>query len=742
MDFLLALEQAQQGNYDSYELLINSFEKDPAQVIAFFDYFASLSNPKASRDLVGLFLKNWLSKEQGKTWWKAWDFKVDLVRKVLMIEDNFSVTSLILLSFLNVDEFHDPQVVQLFLMSTSKSAVLALSYYLESSRSVLQVIVNHVSGILLQLLENDTVLALQVFQRSAKHLGSGPLIENIARRVFFMVSSMSDAGVIIEIYKTIVDLISHFYENIQPYVQILVQVITEGVFFNDFQVNSLAYECVNVLVDVEQHRKHEGHHLLNIIETYSEQILLALIKKIEDTEDEEEVLTVSSSIQGICEIIHKKVELLLPTIGSKLKSQEEKSRIAGVYLIGSVLPSLSPDKTQSIKSEIMETIQIALNHQNSKMKNASIWLILKISENIPEIIQTNPEIFEVLFQSLNNPSKIVIDCLLEIADGELKVPFPEKFIEKLMNLGLTTKHSNTFNVVRAIVQSLPNDFPCLVPLINLIIPLISSNHKSLSSLSIILRACIEKLSEGQVVPFYQPLMSLLVSLPLNDEYLVACSCLSRHSIFQNYISSFTAALSNAMSVKESYTSAIICVSELVRNLEFSDWLPPLMPNFVKLMKFDANPNTQLLEAVTDLVSLHTSTCFPFLAEILQYVEYCMRFSLSDYEDTEFLDEVKELIVNFFEGVIQGLENVGKVSLISGKVSDIIKYCLIVTQDIQSTNPNIIAGALGIFADIALAFNSLPEKESILNFVKQFLSNESEMVRMNAECAIKTISDLD
>jgi hypothetical protein len=197
-----------------------------------------------------------------------------------------------------------------------------------------------------------------------------------------------------------------------------------------------------------------------------------------------------------------------------------------------------------------------------------------------------------------------------------------------------------------------------------------------------------------------------------------------------------------MSVKESYTSAIICVSELVRNLEFSDWLPPLMPNFVKLMKFDANPNTQLLEAVTDLVSLHTSTCFPFLAEILQYVEYCMRFSLSDYEDTEFLDEVKELIVNFFEGVIQGLENVGKVSLISGKVSDIIKYCLIVTQDIQSTNPNIIAGALGIFADIALAFNSLPEKESILNFVKQFLSNESEMVRMNAECAIKTISDLD
>ena len=740
MDYIRVLEQAQKGNYDSYETLLSSLSQNPDQVLAMFEYFCNSQNLKDSRDLIGLFLKNWLQKDSGKLWWSVFQHKADLVQKILLVEDSPSVTSLILASLISIeDNQQSSQILNLFLSYSTKASITALSYYLESSRTVLQVIVNYVTQILPGLVESDPVLGLQVFQRTVKHLVPGALVESLARKIFSMVSNTSDSNLIVELYRSVVDLVSHFYEAVQPYCNILNRMVCEGIFFNDDQVNHLAYECINVLVDVEQHRKHDGGTLFNLVELYSEEILSYLIRKIEQVEDEEEVLTISSTFQGICEIIHRKVELLLPVLGEKLKSQVVQTQVSGVYLIGSVLPSLSPEKICSIKEEILATIQIALGSANPRMKNASIWLMLKIAENCPEIIQNNPGIFEVLYQSLENPHKTVIDCLLEIADGDIKVPYPEKFIEKLMYLGLNTKHVNSFNVVRSLVQSMPSESGSLIPLIHSLIPLISSNHKSQSSLSIILRACLEKLSESSVTQFYPVLMSLLSSLPLNDEYLVACSCLSRHSEFQNYINCFTSALASAISIKESYSSGIICVSELVRNLEFSDWLPPLMPSILKLLNKTSTPNTQLLEALTDIVSLHTTTCFPHMQEIIDYADYCMTFSLSDYEDTEFVDELKELIVSFYEGVIQGLENVGKVEIIAGKVSDIVKFCLLVTQD--SENQNLLAGALGIFADIAMAFGNLPERENILKFVKQFVNNESEMVRMNAECAVKTISEL-
>lgn len=743
MDFLKVLEQAQQGNYDSYELLISHLQGSPSSILSFFEYFCSPGNPKASKELVGLFLKNWLGKCVGKQWWEGFSNKLELVQKVLATEESPNITSMILVGLMNVENQSDnSQIIQILLTSNTKSSVLALSYYLESSRSVLQVVPNYIVSVLPSLLQSDPILALQVFQKSVKHLVTSPVILNMFKAILAIPELNPNTSLIIEVYKSIVDVISYFYEQLNEDFEKIIQLVVNGILCEDSQISRLSYECINVLADVEKQRKHEGLQILGVVEKYSEVILLQLIKKIEGNDEDDEVLQVASTMQGICEIIHDKVQFMLPAIGEKIRHTELRAKVCGVYVLGSVLSSLSPEKIQVIKLEILNAVNIALAEPSIEMKKASIWLVYKIAENIPEILKNFPIIFELLYQSLDDPQKVVIDCLLEIADGEILVPHPEKFIQKLLNLALTTKFVNSFNVVRAIIQSMQPESPFLKSVIESLLPLLSSNHKHLPSLSIILRACLEKLSESQIFEYYSPLFSILSNIPQNDEYMVAISCLSRHSIFKNYIQSFTPVLSTALSVRESFQSAIICVSELVRNLEFSDWLPPLMPGLVKLLDTKLQPNTQIIEALTDIISLHTETCLGFLQDFIQYTDYCVQFALSDYDDPEFLSEIRELLVSFYEGLIQGLENVGKIELIAGKVGDILKFCIVITDAGQFPSPDTVAGAIGIFADIALAFGHLPEKEKILKFVKQFMSSESEMVRMNAECAIKTITQLE
>ena len=746
MDFLRILEQAQQGNYDSYELLVNHLQGTPSDILNFFEYFCSADYPKPSKELVGLFLKNWLGKCVGQQWWAGFPSKLELVQKVLQASEVPNVTSMILSGFLSSDNLAESsQIAEALISTNSKSSVLALSFYLENSRTVLQTVQNYIISILPALLQTDPLLSLQVFQKSVKHLVASPVVLSLLGPILSIPDLSSNDLLVIEAYKSLVDIISHFYENLLPqYFDKIVQLAMKGVGCEDSQVSRLSYECINVLVDVERQRRQEGLLVLGVVEKYSEVILLELIQKIEqfeEQEQEDEVLQVCSTIQGICEVIHDKVQLMLPAIGEKLKDPKLRSKVCGVYVLGSILPSLSPEKIQAIKSEVLAAVNLALNDSSPKMKKASVWLVYKIAENLPEIIPSFPLIFELLYQSLDSPQKVLIDCLLEIADGDILLPHPEKFIEKLMHLGLHSKFVNSFNVVRAIIQSMKTESEYLKTLIESLLPLLSANHKHLPSLSIILRACLEKLSEAQVLIYYQPLFSILLNIPQNDEYMVAVSCLSRHPAFKAYIQNFTSVLSSALTVRESFPSAIICVSELVRNLEFSDWLPPLMPGLVKLLDTKLQPNTQIIEALTDIISLHTETCLGFLPDLFGYSDYCVQFALSDFDDFEFLAEIRELLVSFYEGLVQGLENIGKVELMALKVTDILKFCIFITGEEQMPGDNTVAGALGIFADIALAFGELPEKDKILRFVKRFMSSESEMVRMNAECALKTISEL-
>lgn len=743
MDFIRILEQAQQGNYDSYELLVNHLQGTPSDVLNFFEYFCNADNPKPSKELVGLFLKNWLGKCVGQQWWAGFNNKLELVQKVLQDSELPNVTSMILAGFLSSENIGESsQIVQILISTNSKPSVLALSYYLENSRTVLQSVQNYIISILPALLQTDPLLSLQIFQKSVKHLVASPIVFTLFGAILSIPELFPNDLLVIEVYKSLVDIISYFYDNLSQHFDKIIQLVLKGVHCEDSQICRLSYECLIVLVDVEKPRKEEGVPMLNVIEKYSEVLLLELMKKIEQSEDEnEELLQLSSAIQGICEVIHDKVHLMLPAIGEKLHSPNLRSKVCGVYVLGSILPSLSTEKIQAIKSEVLAAVNLAFTDSNPEMKKASIYLVFKIAENIPEIIHHFPLVFELLYQSLDNPRRLVIDCLLEIADGDILLPHPEKFIEKLMHLGLNTKFVNSFNIVRAIIQSMQAESEYLKTVIESLLPLLSSNHKQLPSLSIILRACLEKLSESQVLIYYQPLFSILSNIPQNDEYMVAISCLSRHPAFQNYIQNFTTILSSALTVRESFQSAIICVSELLRNLEFSDWLPPLMPGIVKLLDTKLQPNSQIIEALTDIISLHTETCLGFLQDLLRYTDYCVQFALSDYDDPEFLAEIRELIVSFYEGLIQGLENIGKIELIAVKVQDILKFCIFITGDEQLPGLNIVAGAIGIFADIALAFGEIPEKEKILKFVKQFMSSDSEMVRMNAECALKTISQL-
>ena len=119
----------------------------------------------------------------------------------------------------------------------------------------------------------------------------------------------------------------------------------------------------------------------------------------------------------------------------------------------------------------------------------------------------------------------------------------------------------------------------------------------------------------------------------------------------------------------------------------------------------------------------------------------MKFSLGPYEDQELLQELREVLILFFEGLIQGLGNFNSISQISSRTEDIVKFCLLVSREQENPSGSLIGGVLGIVSDIILAFGNICCIEEVVGLVKIHLNSDCEIVKINAECAISNLSQL-
>ena len=137
MEIVNALVEAQQGNYQSYELLLQQIQATPSLITSLFLYISTSSNPTPSRELVAIFLKNLLKTPTFYTWWCDSQEKPSIVQSLLEHEEIYKVTSLILSSILGIESSKgEGAIFPQILACRNKCSVLGLGYFIENSRTV------------------------------------------------------------------------------------------------------------------------------------------------------------------------------------------------------------------------------------------------------------------------------------------------------------------------------------------------------------------------------------------------------------------------------------------------------------------------------------------------------------------------------------------------------------------------------------------------------------------------------
>lgn len=739
MDIISALVSAQQGNYQAYEQILEHIKSNPLLISSLFQYIANRENPHGSRELIAIFIKNLLQTPAFSMWWEGTSEKSAIITMLIELDDLYKLSSLILTSILSLESGRgENQVLSLLLNYRNKCTLLSLGYFVENSRTVPIAITNYITSVLGEVIREDLMLGLKVFKLSAKHLPANPQLFSTIINVCKNVKGLEK----IEAVECLIEIFSHFYDSLQSDFAEITQIIVDEVLGDDSEISTLALECWNIMIDIEKQRTDEGFQHNNYVLSLTETIIGTLMKKIINSDNSEDILAFCHTIEGVSGIIQDNSMKLLPHLGQEILSPDPPRKMCALYVLGSILSAVSQSNLQLIFAQLAQTITDLSQSGSDLVTEAMVWVLFKFTEVWPDIGVQHPMIVDILVALLSSKSaKIAINALIEILDTGFRLKNCKEVTEVLLGLASGKKLLNGFSAVRTIVEYLPMDDPVVTFYTSyLLSELATSSHTG--PISNILRMCFERLSPINLGPVLPQTFTLLVNLPFSEDFLIATACISRHDLFIPYLQMYTSLLQVALSTPEHIKHGVLCLGELLRNLDtsYSSDLLPCVSKFFSTFSQTSPPCLHTFETLSDLSSLHTSLILPSINEILGYTDYSMQCSLSkkDSDDLEFLQELQESIVVFFEGFVQGLSLAGELEKIIGSVQGIVKYCLEVSKENNSPSDRLIGCALGVFVDIILTWNQILYADEVKAFAYRFKSSGNENIRVNAECVIENL----
>ena len=738
MDFFSVLEEAQQGNYKSYELLTQQIQQNPLILNELVSYLANDCNSLNNRELVGIYIKNLFLDPIIGNWLKGFEGKLELIEKILNINGLDRTTSLILTSAIELDSKSENSKVLQFLLNFVKTpSIMSIGYYIENSRTIPELLSNKLISLILSTLNTNPLLGLKFFSQSAKHIPLSHPVFGLLEKII-QYTNFEDLNIVKESFNCLVEIASNLYDFLQPFIEKIVEITVKGLDFDEENINFLSLEFWNVVVDIEKLRNDEKIQNFEFVKKYAENIFAVLMRKIANTEENEKIYHFCGVLEGISDILQEKSLQILSVLANQIVSEDYKQRACGFYVFGSILEGFSKTNLENLSEDIITAINKGIKDSNLHVVQSTIWFIFKLSEVYPEICQKYPILLEILYKCLlekNWSTKFALDSLLEIVDSGVLLPNTKELVSSLLSLGTFSKFFHTFNLIRSIFEHSANDDPVVLYYFPIILSNLSA--KNLQFFSSILRICFERVSFDNIAPYYSKIFLLLETLPFNEEILIAVSYLSKYSLFLSFLPVFTNFLALAFENKESCDSAVISLGELARNLNSFEAFASFIEKVCEGFDY-SRPNTLILETLTDVCSLHAIVVLPFLPKIVSYLEACMEFSLSDKDDSENLEELKEMTVFLIEGLIQGLEGLHELQRISENIDKIVKYCLVVCQDQFCPSQSLVGSVFGIFSDVLMGFQRIPYEFDVKNLISKYINSEIEIVKMNAQCALSNI----
>ena len=151
--------------------------------------------------------------------------------------------------------------------------------------------------------------------------------------------------------------------------------------------------------------------------------------------------------------------------------------------------------------------------------------------------------------------------------------------------------------------------------------------------------------------------------------------------------------------------SVMCIGDFSRALGegFASYLPSLIPNF--------EVKVRTIDTLSDFAS-HTCNEFSkYFTNIFTYIDSASGLSLdlslenNNPDMHELLLDLRESIISFYIGVLQGANDLPKIDTINGYLPKFVDYGMFIVSNDYKPNANIVMSVLGMIGDIANYYKS-------------------------------------
>lgn len=504
---------------------------------------------------------------------------------------------------------------------------------------------------------------------------------------------------------------------------------------------------------------------------------------------------------------------VFPFIEKNIKAENWRFRDAALMAFGSILGGLDEPTLKPLIEQAMSILVNLMYDSNATVRDTAAWTFGRICEIIPRIVIASPffpKILEALLLGLKEAPRLaanvcwaltglaeaaydeaapdddtppqtfaltqyfgfMVDCLLETTDradgaqANLRSAAYEALMELIKNSPLDcypTVQKTTMVILGRLDQ---------------LLQVIMSNGGELNQINDLqsllcgtLQSVLRKVNQQDAPQISDPIMNALLTMfntnsmrsgSVQEDALMAVSVLVEllGDGFLKYMDAFKPFLYMGLKNHQEYQVCCVAVGltgDICRALKhlmlpYCDEIMTLLVENLSNGALHRSVKPQILSVFGD-IALSIGTDFQkYLPVVLQMLMHASQVQVdqNDYDMVEYLNELRESVLESYTGIIQGLKGpdaakpLPQVSVMESQLSQILKFMATVAEDKNNTDA-IIASAVGLIGDLCSAFgpNLLMHLEhpSIQKLMTEGRQSKQQRTKTMATWAQKEIKKL-
>ena len=581
----------------------------------------------------------------------------------------------------------------------------------------------------------------------------------------------------------ICDLITYYYDYIDTNLIELGALTYNSIRSNDLDVSIFAIEFWNQAADEEANRLFmQDKPCKNYISTAASTLVPLLLEKIhffeQDQDDWNLHKACATTLTSISLIIH---DAILPLVGdyitNYIKSPDYKYKTSAAVIIGSVVEGVN-NAGLLINLTLTHLLEL-LSDNNSKVRETAAWSISKICEyHSKALIESG--IFNIIFQetikALSDKPVIATHGCWTIVNllkkgnvaQYLDAEKANHILDSAIQAGLRPDANETghefliavYSLINAIVEEIPDSlFHVVVAKANVFLGLLERSITDNSQVP----------AQGHICSVLQTLFGRAppgsIDLSLADRYVNSIITIfkHRHTVVEEGLQALGTLADNIGQRFCKYVELVIpfvewCIESTSPSLcksgvitcgdfsralqdQFTTWIPRLLPKLLLILSSEQQMfevKVRVIDTLSDLASHCAKSLKPFLPDIFKYIESASELSLNlnlavnNVDMCDLLGELRESIMAFYVGIIQGVHENNEEDSILGYLPRLLDYTITVVQEPYRPNNDVHLNCIGVIGDLAGYYGSkLPQllrESKITNYLTAAERIEDKSVR--------------